>query len=286
MNMQRKKIAVIGYGYVGKAFVKMLEGHYDVVIYDPAYNPSHNYDGVHFVDALQDFKECSLGVVCVPTPQSPDGSCDTSYVRSTLETLNSPLIVIKSTVTPGTTDELRTQSGKRIVFSPEYVGESKYYNPFFGSDMKEVPFVIAGGNDKDCNDYFDILIPILGPTKTYFKTTSLSAEVIKYMENTYFAIKLTFINEMYNICQTLGADWYAVREGWLLDPRVERMHTAVFPSDRGFKGKCLPKDTLALVQAAKNKGYEPRFLQEMIENNSSFIKMEKSDSTPPHDGNT
>ncbi|MBI4256911.1 UDP-glucose/GDP-mannose dehydrogenase family protein [Candidatus Uhrbacteria bacterium] len=276
--MQRQKIAVIGYGYVGKAYVKMLEGHYDVVVYDPVYSQDHNYEGVHFVDSLQGFEDCALGVICVPTPQAPDGSCDTTYVRSTLETLNTPLIVIKSTVTPGTTDELRTKTGKRLIFSPEYVGESKYYNPFFSDNMKEVPFVIAGGNDKDCNDYFDLLIPILGPTKTYFKTTSLSAEVIKYMENTYFAIKLTFINEMYNICQALGADWYAVREGWLLDPRVERMHTAVFPSDRGFKGKCLPKDTQALVQAARNNGYEPRFLLEMIENNSNFIKMEKSDT--------
>lgn len=276
--MQRQKIVVIGYGYVGKAYVKMLEGHYDVVVYDPAYNQSHDYDGVHFTDSLQGFEHCRLGVICVPTPQALDGSCDTTHVRTTIEKLNTPLIVIKSTVTPGTTDELRAKSEKRLVFSPEYVGESKYYNPFFSNDMKEVPFVIAGGDDQDCNDYFDLLIPILGPTKTYFKTTSLSAEVIKYMENTYFAIKLTFINEMYNICQTLGADWYAVREGWLLDPRVERMHTAVFPSDRGFKGKCLPKDTQALVQAARNKGYEPRFLLEMIENNSNFIKMEKNDS--------
>lgn len=284
--MQKKKIAVIGYGYVGKAFVKMLEGHYDVLVYDPAYNQTQDYEGVHFIDALKGFEECAMGVVCVPTPQAPDGSCDTSYVRSTIQTLNAPLIVIKSTVTPGTTDELRASTGKRIVFSPEYVGESKYYNPFFNNNMKEVPFVIAGGSDQDCNDYFDLLTPILGPTKTYFKTTSLSAEVIKYMENTYFAIKLTFINEMYNICQALGADWYSVREGWLLDPRVERMHTAVFPSDRGFKGKCLPKDTLALVQAAKSKGYNPRFLQEMIENNSSLVEMEQPDTSSAHDSNT
>ena len=278
----RKKIAVIGYGYVGKAFVKMLEGHYDVLAYDPAYNQSHDFDGVHFVKCLNDLEDCVLAVVCVPTPQSPDGSCDTTYVRDSVKQLSTPLIVIKSTVTPGTTDELRTTTGKRIVFSPEYVGESKYYNPFFGSDMKEVPFVIGGGTDKDCNDFFDLLIPILGPTKTYFKTTSLSAEVIKYMENTFFAIKLTFVNEMYNICQALGADWYSVREGWLLDPRVERMHTAVFPSDRGFKGKCLPKDTQALVAAAKKKGYDPRFLQEMIENNSTFIKMEQNDTSSVH----
>ncbi|MBI5370025.1 hypothetical protein HZA85_02465 [Candidatus Uhrbacteria bacterium] len=284
--MPQKKIAVIGYGYVGKAFVNMVKNHYDVMIYDPAYTPEHNQGNITFTNSLNGFEDCCLSAICVPTPQAEDGSCDVSLVERTLENLNSQLIVIKSTVTPGTTDELRTKSGKRLVFSPEYVGESKYYNPFFNNNMKEVPFVIAGGSDQDCNDYFDLLIPILGPTKTYFKTTSLSAEVIKYMENTYFAIKLTFINEMYNICQALGADWYAVREGWLLDPRVERMHTAVFPSDRGFKGKCLPKDILALVQAAKSKGYNPRFLQEIIENNSSLVEMEHRDAPAPHDTHT
>ncbi|MFA4846202.1 MAG: hypothetical protein WC654_06625 [Patescibacteria group bacterium] len=281
--MQNKKIAVIGYGYVGKAFVKMLEGHYDVMVYDPLCNQSHNLNGITFTESMQGFEDCCLGVVCVPTPQSPDGSCDTSHVEKAIEQLNTDLIVIKSTITPGTTDALRVKTGKRVVFSPEYVGESKYYNPFFGSDMKEVPFVIAGGDPKDCNDFFDLLVPILGPTKTYFKTTSLSAEIIKYMENTFFAVKLTFINEMYNICQALGADWYSVREGWLLDPRVEKMHTAVFPSDRGFKGKCLPKDTEALVQAAKKKGYDPRFLQEMIDHNSSLVKMDKSDPSASHE---
>ncbi len=281
--MTNKKIAVIGYGYVGKAFVRMIKDNYEVLVFDPAYHSEQSFENVTFCDALQDFVTCQAAVICVPTPPHEDGSCDTTHVEATVAILKTNIIVIKSTVTPGTTDDLRMKTKKKIIFSPEYVGESKYHNPFFSNDMKEVPFVIAGGDDEDCNAYFDLLTPILGPTKTYFKTTCLSAEVIKYMENTYFAIKLTFINEMYNICQALGADWYSVREGWLLDPRVERMHTAVFPSDRGFKGKCLPKDTQALVQAAKKKGYDPRFLQEMIENNSSFIKMEKND--PQHDAN-
>jgi len=78
---------------------------------------------------------------------------------------------------------------------------------------------------------------------------------------------------MYNICEAFGADWQAAREGWLLDPRVGRMHTAVFRQNRGFSGKCYPKDTKALIQAAKQAGYNPKFLEEMVRSNKRFRKM-------------
>lgn len=272
MSAQRK-IAVIGYGYVGKAFVEMVRERYGVVVYDPEYDLAHNFDNVRFSDTIESIEDCFAGVVCVPTPSREDGSCDTSMVEEAIMQLKTELILIKSTIAPGTTDELKKKSSKRIVFSPEYVGESAYYNPYFNSDMKATPFLIVGGEKKDCNDIIDILLPILGPTKVYYKTTSLNAELIKYMENTYFAIKITFANEMYAICQAAGADWHAVREGWLLDPRVERMHTAVFAEQRGFGGKCFPKDTKALVCVAKKYGYDPAFIEEMIRTNQKFLAM-------------
>jgi UDPglucose 6-dehydrogenase len=71
---------------------------------------------------------------------------------------------------------------------------------------------------------------VLGPTKTYFQCSAIEAEIIKYMENSYLATKVSFVNEFRRICETFGADWHAVREGWLLDPRVEPTHTAAFAS--------------------------------------------------------
>lgn len=270
--MDSNKIAVVGYGYVGKAIVNMFRSHYHLVIFDPQYDSSHNDDRMTFSGDFNDSSDCLLGIVCVPTPSNEDGSCDTRLVEEAVQNLKTKIVMIKSTIEPGTTERLKQKTQKRIVFSPEYVGESKYYNPYFNSDMKAVPFFIAGGSEKDCNEVFDIVVPILGPTKTYFKTTSLNAELIKYMENAFFATKITFVNEFYNICQSLGADWHNVREGWLLDPRIEKMHTAVFPEKRGFSGKCLPKDTEALVQVAKKNGYEPTFLDQILKSNKKFQK--------------
>ena len=98
------------------------------------------------------------------------------------------------------------------------------------------------------------------------------AEVIKYMENTYFGVKVTFVQEMYDICQALKVDWYKVWQGWALDNRVEKMHTAVFPQSRGFGGKCYPKDINALVRTAEENGDNPIMLKAMLESNREIRK--------------
>jgi len=267
---ERKKISLVGYGYVGKAMAEMLKEGADIVVYDPAYGQNGSSEGVQFVDSMAELGKVDLGIICAPTPQAKDGSCDVSLVEDAVREVDAKVILIKSTISPGTTDRLIKETGKHIVFSPEYVGESKYYNPYFPDDMKAVPFLILGGRDEDCNEVLRFMVPVLGPTKRYFKTKAINAEITKYMENTFFATKVTFVNEMYEICQAFGADWYDVREGWLLDPRINPMHTAVFPDNRGFGGKCYPKDTSALVYASKKAGYEPKFLEEMIRTNKRF----------------
>ena len=98
---------------------------------------------------------------------------------------------------------------------------------------------------------------------------------MKYMENSYLALKVTFVNEFYEICRTFGADWHAVREGWLLDPRVERSHTAVFINQRGFGGRCLPKDVNAIAAAAVAAGYTPGLLQEVLASNDRFHALQQ-----------
>lgn len=278
-----KKIGIVGLGYVGSAFKKMVESHYEVIEYDP---PKLGDKSA----TKEEINVCDLAVVCVFTPTNPDGSCDTSIVEETVDWLETPVILIKSTIAPGTVDKLREKyqedvkdvvskeyvagvSYKRIVFSPEYVGEGKYYvtpRMDFQTDMKKTPFVILGGYETDCDYILDLLVPVLGPEKRYYKCSALEAEIIKYMENTYFGVKITFANEMYGICQAFGADWYKVWQGWSLDPRVDVMHTAVFPDARGFGGKCLPKDLNALVAASLKVGYRPEFLIEMLKSNARF----------------
>jgi UDP-glucose 6-dehydrogenase len=87
------------------------------------------------------------------------------------------------------------------------------------------------------------------------------------MENAYFATKVAFVNEFYEISRLLKVDWHAVREGWLLDPRVERDHSAVFPTSRGFSGRCLPKDLSAILRVASDAGWQPLLLAAVEQSN-------------------
>lgn len=207
-------------------------------------------------------------MVAVGTPASADGSADTSAVEDAIERLPCERVLLKSTVPPGTTDLLRQRTGKSICHWPEYIGESRYFNPYFPTRIDAVPFVVLGGEAPARRWFIDRLLPILGPTKTYFQCTAVESELIKYIENAYFATKITFVNELRQVCERFDADWHTVREGWLLDPRVEPMHTAAFEDQPGFGGKCLPKDIAAIVKAADDAGYEATLLRAVIATNA------------------
>ena len=102
------------------------------------------------------------------------------------------------------------------------------------------------------------------------QTDSSTAELTKYMENCFLALKVTFCNEFYDIAERFGIDYNELRELWLLDPRIGRSHTFVLPDDRGFGGKCLPKDVSAMVQSACSTGYAPHLLMAVLETNARF----------------
>lgn len=265
-NLQKKKrqVAIIGYGYVGKGMHELFGKHYDVVIHDPEYPDSRTKEEIN----------CSeLAVVCVPTPMNDDFSCDVSVVEDVVSWLEAPVIWIRSTIAPGTTEMLKKKYGKRIVFSPEYLGESKYYTPYdFHSDEKKMPFIVFGGDKKDTQYVIKFVAPVMGPVKQYPQTDATTAETVKYIENTFFALKVTFSNEMFDICNALDLDFYEVRDLWTLDPRLNPMHTMVFEDSRGFGGKCFPKDVAGVISAANKAGYSPKLLETMLEVNNDMLK--------------
>lgn len=257
------KIGIIGYGYVGKALHRFFENHYEVKIFDP---------NVENTNTKEEINQSDIVFISVPTPRGENGECDISIVEKTMDWLNTNLIVIKSTVEIGTTDYLIEKYSKNIVFSPEYIGESTYWSPYdFHTDMKETPFFIFGGDKKICNKVIDIFLPVTGPCKRYIISDSKTAEMAKYMENSFYATKITFCNEMYDICDSLGIQWNEVRELWLADPRINPMHTAVFKEKRGFSGKCLPKDTSALNYIAKSNGLPSMLLSSVLNANQNFL---------------
>jgi len=267
-----EKIGIVGFGYVGQRLKRFFEygNHYEVKIYDPTDSRS---------DTKEDINQSKLAVICVPTPMSEkDKSCDISIVEESISWIKSPVIWIRSTIEPGTTEYLKKKYKKRIVFSPEYLGVGNYYTPYnFHEKEEEVPYSILGGDKKDTQYIVQIIAPIMGPVKQYRQTNAKTAEVVKYMENTFFATKVTFINEMFEICNALGVDFYEVRDLWLLDPRINPMHTMIFENNRGFSGKCLPKDVNGIVQAALKAGYKPEFLLEMLKSNEKFRKKNKKE---------
>jgi len=254
-------IAIIGMGHVGKAMHETFKGHARTVTYDTAASDPY---------PAQQLAACDAAIVCVSTPMSGDGSCDTTSVEDAVTRLPVGRVLLKSTVPPGTTDLLEQATGKQICFSPEYFGESSYYNSFLAGGPKAVPFVILGGRAQVRQWFIDLLQPVLGPEKTYFQCAAAEAEVIKYMENCYIATKVAFVNEFRRMCAVFGADWHTVREGWLLDPRVERANSAAFADAPGFSGKCLPKDLSAIIHAATKAGYGAGLLEEVLRSNLRF----------------
>jgi UDPglucose 6-dehydrogenase len=259
-----KKIAIIGYGYVGKAIEKFIKNHYKVTIYDPP---------AGYLTTKEEVNECYATFICVPTPRAKDGGCDISLVEDVIRWLKTELIIIKSTVEVGTTLKLIKKYNKNIVFSPEYVGESIYWSPYkFHRDMEETPFFTFGGEKKTCSKVVDLFLPITGPCKKYNIIDSTTAEMAKYMENSFYATKVAFCNEIYDICNATGVDYNEARELWLSDPRLNPMHTAVFKDNRGFGGKCFPKDISALVKIADKSNTKSILLKSVIESNKHVRK--------------
>lgn len=101
----------------------------------------------------------------------------------------------------------------------------------------------------------------------FYQTDLKTAELVKYMENSWLATKVTFCNEFYEIAKTLDVDYNELRELWLADKRINRSHTLVYPDKRGFSGKCLPKDISAIVKKLEEIGYEPKFIKKILEEN-------------------
>ena len=219
----------------------------------------------------QRINKCQWAFICVPTPSKDDDRCDTSIVEECVDWLETEFIVIRSTVEPGTTRRLQMDNlnptpfatpstwklyNKQLLFWPEFGGESKYQSPYaFDQDMSVMPWFIFGAHEKSWSkDLLQLVLPIAGPMTRYHITDSTTAEMAKYTTNTFAAMKIAYCNEIYEICDKLGISYEDVREMWAnSDPRVSLMHTAVFRDNRGYGGKCFPKDVKALASWSQNE---------------------------------
>jgi len=279
--MQKNKIAIIGYGYVGKGMHKIFK---DAVLYDESEEVLAKNN---ILGPKEDIKkrindECELAIISVPTPMEETPNefkpVDLTMVMQALSWLRTPYVLFKSAVPPGTCDKLNDKSvgddGMQFCASPEYMGEGnyqitpwKYMSP---TDPTTHEFQIIGGPKEARERVAEIFTRYLGPEKTYFLCEAIEAEIIKYMENSWGAVKVIFAQEFYELCKRVKASWITVREGWALDNRVERMHTAVFVDNRGFAGKCWPKDLNGIAAFGDSVGADMSLVKTALRKNKEI----------------
>jgi len=253
------KIGIVGLGYVGSAVKSVFEKHYTTNTFD--LNGDCN---CRDMEELIDTSDIIF--VCVPTPMKKDGSCDTSIVESVVHELNglaitrqdaNRIIAIKSTIPPGTTDRLNKECKYiSVIFNPEFLTEANFIE-----DFKNQNRIIIGGQ-RPASTKLRQVYSLAFPDATIVKTGSKTAEMVKYMTNTFLATKVSFANEMYNICSRLDIDYDKVVEYSTYDERLGKSHWAVPGPDgkMGFGGSCFPKDINALIQLGLELDMTPQVL--------------------------
>ena len=259
-------IGIIGQGYVGTAIKLGFEEHYNVLTYD-------KFDlGKSTHSKISDIvEETKVIFVCVPTPMRKDGTCYTGIVEEVIreinETATDHIVVIKSTVPPGTTDRINKEyTHSTIIFNPEFLTEANFIQ-----DFKNQNRIILGGDRKGTNKVRQLYSRIF-PKATIVKTGAKHAEMVKYFTNTFLATKVSFANEMYNICQQLDLDYDKIVEYATYDDRLGKSHWAVPgpDGDLGYGGHCLPKDLSAIINEFETLG-----LLEAVENVNDQVREDR-----------
>ena len=243
------KIGIVGQGYVGTAVREVFSKYYETNTFD--LNGNCTCKTLHELVDISD-----IIFVCVPTPMKKDGSCDISIVESVVKDINETvncnqdgkIVAIKSTIPPGTTNDLNKECDNiTVIFNPEFLTEANFID-----DFKNQNRIIIGGQ-RPASTRLRQVYSLVFPDATIVKTGSKTAEMVKYMTNTFLATKVSFANEMFQICDMLNIDYDKVVEYATYDERLGKSHWAVPGPDGhyGFGGSCFPKDINALIKVAE-----------------------------------
>ena len=216
---------IVGYGVVGHNLAKELD-NIKPDIYDK-YKTEHNTKR----DIKYDFV-----FICVDTPAMKDMSLDTKEVLNAIKNNDGEIYIIKSTCPIGTVDKLTELTGKHIIFSPEYYGGTQHCNSY------KFDFTILGGNKEDCLKVIQLLQHCYTGEHSFRITDSKTAELTKFMENSWLATKVSFCGQFYNLCKEYGLSYPELRELFVLDPRVNKSHTFIYEDKPYWDSHCLNKD--------------------------------------------
>lgn len=257
-----KTIGIVGQGFVGNSVKEGLKQHFNIETYDII----EQKRTVKNLDEL--FIKSDIIFVCLPTPMRLSGECDTTIVQKVFNELNSygnKIVILKSTVPPGTCDKLsETYTNLDIVFNPEFLTEANAVNDFINQDR-----IVLGCESEDIFEIVEEMFRVSFKDIPIIKTDRKTAEMVKYVTNCFLATKVSFANNIYDICKKSNIDYSKMIDIVKYDDRVGDSHWMVPgpDGDRGYGGHCFPKDMRALVYYASTIGYYPLLIDSAIKVN-------------------
>jgi len=262
---EKRKIGIAGVGMVGGAVKKYFENksNYELFLYDKGKG----------IGSPEELNKADYIYVCVPTPYN-GAKCDISIVEEVITQLDDgKILIIKSTVIPGTTDIIQKKfPNQKVLFVPEFLTEETA-----DQDMSYPDRQIIGYTKESFEHTADIKLQL--PLAPYVRIMpALESEMIKYATNCWFTLKVTYANQMYDLCEQTGIDYKMVLEGMAADKRIGRTHLKIdHKGYRGYGGKCLPKDSKALIAYAKENGISFKLLEEADRYNDELVKFQGLD---------
>lgn len=264
------EIGIIGLGFVGGAVLNAykLKG-YNVHTFDVDTNK--NPTCATFEEFLQ---HANVIYVAVPTPMTSSGECDTSILESVVHDLcmtdDQKVIIIKSTVPPGTTEKLQARyTNHHFLFNPEFLTEANYLDDYLHQD------VLVVGKTTSTPQHIaewvlDNQVGVIQSVNFVKVVSATAAELLKYTANTFLTMKVSFANELYDIAEASGVAWEDIRQLAIQDKRLGKSHWMVPGPDglRGAGGTCFPKDLSALMAYARSKEVPTPLLRAVWDRNT------------------
>jgi len=261
------KIGVVGKGFVGSAvqfgFSPNTGCNAEVRVYDKDPNKSS-----HTLDEV--VNNSNFIFLSVPTPSNKDGSVNLDIVREALSDINkviknNSIILLRSTMIPGSTQKFQDSFPElKLVFNPEFLTERSANFDFINQSR-----FIVGGQPENTKKVSEMYKWRFGQSVPVIETNFETAELIKYMNNCFFATKVSFMNEMKLVSDQCGADWDEAVEGFIRDGRIGHSHLNVPGHDGrfGFGGSCFPKDIQAMINFGQSLGLKMNTLTGAWETN-------------------
>ena len=248
--MTRYNVGIIGNGFVGQALAYGFSPVAKIRIYD--------LDPLKCIDEFKEtVNRSDILFVSVPTPMNPNGSINLDIINDVITKIDDAsirkdnVVVLKSTVVPGTTDFLKEKfPSLNFVYNPEFLTERKAKFDFLNQSR-----VVLGGDFKSVQKVVGLYINRFNHCN-FVKTDCRTAEFIKYLGNVFFALKVSFANETRLFAEEIGVNWDDALRGFVADGRVADSHLHVPGPDGklGFGGSCLPKDLNAFIALADSVG--------------------------------